>query len=68
MEIDLLWMSASLVIGSVGLGMFLVGKRRSEFVMMIAGIVMMVFPYFVPNTIAMICVGAAIGGFVWYMR
>jgi hypothetical protein len=68
MEIDLLWMAASLVIGSAGLGMFLYGKRRSEFVMMIAGVVMMVFPYFVSNTIAMIGIGVAIGGLVWYMR
>jgi hypothetical protein len=68
MEIDPLWLAASFVIGVVGLGLFLFGKRRSRFVPMIAGIVMMVYPYFVSNTVAMIGVGVVIGGFVWYMR
>ena len=65
-DLDIGWMAASVVISAVGLGMFLYGKRTSQFMSLFAGILMMVYPYFVPNTIAMIAIGVGVTAFVWF--
>lgn len=67
-ELDVVWLFASVVIGAIGLGMFLYGKKRSRFIPLLAGILMMVYPYFIPNTYVMIGIGVGISGFVWLSR
>ena len=43
---------ASLVVSSVGFGVFLYGKREARFPQLLVGLVMMVYPYFVSGTAA----------------
>jgi hypothetical protein len=50
----LLW---GLVFGSIGLGYFMYGKRRSNFIVRCTGIGLMIFPYFVSNTLALVAIG-----------
>jgi len=48
----------SLIVSSVGVGYFLYGKKASRPIALSAGIIMMVFPYFVTNLIAMTIIWA----------
>jgi len=53
---------ASLVIGSVGLGLFVYGKRQRRAPHLAIGIVLMVYTYFVPNVPLMAGIGVALVG------
>jgi hypothetical protein len=44
---------ASIMIGTVGLGVFIYGKRQSRLPHMIAGVGLMAYPYFVSNVLLM---------------
>lgn len=54
---------ASIVVSAIGLGFFLYGKRQHRPLQLIAGIALMVYPYFVTNVAWMlgICVAAVVG-------
>ncbi len=51
---NLLW---SLIFGSIGLGYFTHGKKQSNLVIRYTGFALMVYPYFIVNTIALVLVG-----------
>lgn len=53
----LLW---GVLFSSIGLGYFIYGKRQGAPVPLLCGIGLMVFPYFVSNSWAMVLVGAAL--------
>jgi len=52
---------SSLVVSSVGFGLYLYGKKQARCPHLIVGIVMMGFPYFVPGALAMFGVAGALG-------
>lgn len=52
---------SSLVVSSVGFGLYLYGKKQARFPHLIVGIAMMGFPYFVPGPLAMFGVAGALG-------
>ena len=43
--------------GSVGLGVFVYGKKQQRLVPLIVGIILMAFPYFISNTYLLIAIG-----------
>lgn len=45
-ESMLLW---GLVFGSIGLGLFVYGRKQEKLLPKYCGVTLMVFPYFVPN-------------------
>ena len=45
------------IIGMIGMGYFIYGKKVSNFYVLISGIVMMIYPYFVSNIFVSIAVG-----------
>ncbi len=55
----------SLAIGAVGGGFFLYGKKQQRWPQMAGGVVLCVYPYFVPNLWAMAGIGVAIVVAVW---
>jgi hypothetical protein len=60
---------ASLLIGLVGAACFVYGRREGRLPPMVAGAAMVVYPYFVPNVLAMIAVAVALlGAMVVTMR
>lgn len=61
----LLW---DVLFGSIGLGYFIYGKKQSEPVPLICGILLMVFTYFVSNTIVLVTVGLAIIAIPYFIR
>lgn len=50
-----------LIVGSVGLALFVYGKKAERWPHLGAGLLLMVYPYFVSGAIQMLTIGAAIG-------
>ena len=51
---------ASIVVSGVGFVLFSYGRKQSRLPQMLAGIILMIYPYFVPNPWLMLGIGAAI--------
>ena len=51
---QLLW---GVLFGAIGAGLFIYGRRRREAVPLVCGVLLIVYPYFVANTIALVAVG-----------
>jgi hypothetical protein len=51
---------ASVIFGSIGLAAFVYGKKQSNFKALVIGVILMVYPYFVPNTVAVYAIGAVL--------
>ena len=56
-EATLLW---GLLFSSIGVGFFIYGKQQRAPAPLLCGIVLAVYPYFVPNVIALIAIGVCI--------
>jgi hypothetical protein len=50
---------AGLIFGSIGFVAFIYGKRMNLWKLMFGGIVLMAYPYFVADTIALFALGTA---------
>jgi hypothetical protein len=57
-----------LLFGSVGLGFFVYGKKQKVVVPLVCGLVLMVFPYFISNTILLVAIGLALIAFPYFVR
>jgi hypothetical protein len=57
-----------LLFGSVGLGFFLYGKKQQAVVPLLCGLALMVFPYFVSNTILLVTIGLALIALPYFVR
>jgi len=56
---------ASLVVGSLGLGLLVYGKRQRRWPHLAAGIALMVCPYFVPSAALILVIAAALAGLLY---
>lgn len=60
---------ASMIIGTIGLSVFLYGKKQQRLPQLIAGMALMGYPYFVTNVVWMCAVaGAIVVGLVVALR
>ena len=66
MTIDPTWLFLSLIPSGIGFVLFVYGKKQDRWPHMLAGIVFSVYPYFTTSSIAMIAVGVAVGGALWW--
>jgi hypothetical protein len=57
-----------MLFGSVGLGFTVYGKKRGAVVPLVCGLVLMVFPYFVSNAVALIAIGVALSAAPFVIR
>ncbi len=64
-EASLLW---GLLFGSIGLGFFVYGKRQRAVVPLLCGVALMVFPYFVANTLVLVAIGIALLTVPYFVR
>jgi len=62
---SLLW---GLLFGSVGLGFFMYGKKQKAVVPLACGLALMVFPYFVTNTLLLVLIGFALIALPYFFR
>lgn len=61
----LLW---SLLFSSVGLGFFLYGKKQQAVVPLFSGLALMIYPYFVSNSILLVAIGVALIAVPYFVR
>jgi hypothetical protein len=58
----------SMVFGTIGMGMFMYGKKAGRLVPLGVGVGLMVVPYFIPNLIAMVVVCAGMLAVPWVVK
>jgi len=57
-----------LLFGSIGFGFFVYGKKQQKPVPLACGLALMVFPYFISNTFALVGIGAALMAVPYFVR
>lgn len=69
MDISAGALCASLVVSTLGLGLFLYGKKATRFPQLVVGLALMGFPYFVSGALAMCAIAAVlVGGLLFALR
>lgn len=66
MDISTSSLVANLVIGTVGFSVFLYGKKQQRLPQLVAGLVLMLYPFFVEDAVLVWAIGAAILAGLWY--
>jgi len=64
---DPTWLFLSLIPGGIGFVLFVYGKKQQRWPQLVAGLTMMVYPYFTSTIRAMAVVGALICAALWYV-
>ncbi len=62
------WLLWGLLFGSIGLGFFVYGKKQKAVVPMVCGLALMIFPYFISNTIVLVAIGAMLIAVPYFVR
>ena len=64
--------TAQLLIGvlfsSIGFGYFLYGKKQKVIIPLVCGLVLMIFPYFIDQTLLLIGIGTALSILPYFIR
>jgi hypothetical protein len=60
MDIDATNLMLSLLAGTIGMGMLMVGKRTGRMMPIGVGVALMTFPYFIPNAVILATVCSAL--------
>ena len=63
-----LFLFASLLWSSIGLGYFIYGRRQGKTIPLMCGVVLMVYPYFMPNTAVLVVIGAIFTAVPYFLR
>jgi hypothetical protein len=62
---SILW---GLLFGSVGFGFFIYGKKQAAVVPLLCGLALMIFPYFVSNTLVLVLIGVVLIAVPYFVR
>jgi hypothetical protein len=62
------WLLWGLLFGSIGLGFVIYGRKQRAPVPLVCGLALMVFPYFVSNTLLLIGIGIVICAIPYFLR
>jgi uncharacterized membrane protein YbhN (UPF0104 family) len=65
MPFDPTWLFLSLIPGGIGFVLFIYGKKQDRPPQLVAGLAMIIYPYFTESLTALIGVGAAILAGLW---
>lgn len=57
-----------MLFGSIGFGYFLYGKKQKAVIPLVCGITLMVFPYFISNSLALVVVGATLAALPCFVK
>jgi predicted membrane protein len=57
-----------LLFGSIGLGFLIYGRKQRAVVPLVCGLALMIFPYFVSNTILLITIGIVLIVIPYFVR
>jgi hypothetical protein len=64
-EAELLW---GVLFSSIGLGYFIYGRRQGRTIPLICGVVLIAYPYFMPNTTVLVIIGAIFAAVPYFLR
>jgi hypothetical protein len=64
-ESQLLW---GVLLGSVGLGYFVYGKKQRALVPLLCGLALMIAPYFISNAWLLVAAGIGIAAIPYFVR
>ena len=67
MSLDPTWLFLSLIPGGIGFVLFVYGKKQGRWPQLVAGLLLMVYPYFTPGFVSLGATGAVIGFALWYV-
>ena len=56
----------SLIPSGVGFVLFVYGKKQDRWPQMVAGLLLMAYPYFATSLVSLVATGAVIGLILWY--
>jgi hypothetical protein len=62
------WLIWGLVFGSFGLGFFVYGRKQKAVVPLVCGLALMIFPYFVSNTVLLVAIGVVLIAAPYFVR
>jgi hypothetical protein len=62
---QILW---GLLFGTVGMGFFVYGRKQQAAVPLVCGLALMVFPYFVSNSVYLVLIGVALMAVPYFVR
>jgi len=62
---DPTWLLVSLIPGSIGFVLFVYGKKQERWPQLVAGLLLLVYPYFTESLWSLVGIGAAIGAGLW---
>jgi len=65
MSLDPTWLFLSLFPSGIGFVLFVYGKKQERWPQLVAGLLFMVYPYFVDSLLLLTVVGAIIGFALW---
>ena len=65
MSLDPLWLFLSLIPGGIGFVLLIYGKKQLRWPQIVAGLALMVYPYFTPTVTSLIAVGTLLGALLW---
>jgi hypothetical protein len=65
MSLDPTWLFLSLFPSGIGFVLFVYGKKQERWPQLVAGLVLMVYPYVATSTIALVAGGLVIGTGLW---
>lgn len=68
MSFDPTWLFLSLIPGAIGMVLLGYGKKQGRWPHMVAGLLLLIYPYFTPGVVALVITGGAIGGALWYVN
>ena len=57
-----------LLFGSIGMGFLIYGRKQRAVVPLVCGLALMVFPYFVSNTVLLVAIGIALMAIPYFLR
>jgi hypothetical protein len=66
MSLDPTWIFLSLALSGLGLVLFRYGKKQDRWPQLVAGLALMLYPYFATSLTTLVGIGAAIGVALWY--
>lgn len=67
MNFDPTWLFLSLLTGTLGMGLFLYGKREDRWPQLVIGLLFMVYPYFTESVTSLVVVGLLLLGVLWFL-
>ena len=62
------WLLWTLLFGAIGFVFFSYGKKQLRVIPMGIGVALLVYPYFVANTVVLVVIGAVLTAVPWFFR